>query len=790
MKENYLLPSIDNNDNLGRETDKWKAVYAKKIVADEFGGKLKEDFDNLVTKSDVESIVKDSMEITAGIKKQTYILDGLKIHDIEQEQGIQEDGSIYPTQKISISQGTAVINGKPVQLNTGIEGTATITLCDGQTQPMEYINDLSKTPDKFSYGNQIIVMDENGNLDRVKAKLPDIDKDTVCYWTFTNVNDAVEPNRAVGIGELAVENNATPYNGPVLDYKCGLTGVTKNTRGTSWWNLDNTTNIPTTGEVEFACLFTMHQFINNHSIIAYFGGPASEIDVNTSSQLVIYISGGAITLPYNIELEEPIFLVVQRDINGYRCFVNGVCYYEGLGETSASFGGTGTTPCIGTWQRSTSYYFDASFEYVEIRRKCRSKAEIGKITNELLIPCFYTSKNSNYYNNFIDEIEHEEIKNVYEWKFDNLNSDCNHVYYEDNQYKSEIIKCTDSTSVTYEENDFLGGSVRFHGDAKSYFDYPNPVDMNVKTDGFTVIAIAAPYALGSYGRLFGTSDTSIMCCATVDGENVMGFYNNGTWVRSKHIPKSQEYNFFMWRAKGGQTETYQEVEMRLNNETEIHSANVLVDKVNKTMRMGMPYNTSYVFRGPVAYLVYCDGYLPDSIVNNMYNNMMNKGRKNIIDTINNNFIDKKVAILAHIRNNRNEIETYNDHDYWTGRREQATKGNRCVFTGWKYIWTSHRMSFENPFRSRYIKVTPLITQHPEIEGMIASPPELFYSGSNNYGIYSNFVEANSDYTYVDNFGVKNILVMPTSYPCWSNYYSSGYLGLFIECLEEEEGISE
>ncbi|MDD2960278.1 MAG: hypothetical protein PHR92_17490 [Lachnospiraceae bacterium] len=671
---------------------------------------------------------KDIVLPTDSVDDESFIAKGLKI-------------AAFAGCEVLVGSGIAKVNGNTVNFNGG-----NITLSERETA--------------------LLYMDGDGKLGKTKAVYPVdcIDDNTVGFWIF-NKTIAGEniPNIAVGKSAIAQKNDFVPNGGITsvdgwADYALQTDGFT------GYFELENNFGFMT-GDVpfEYNLLITPDKIDGSVDYIFNYAGNVATIYINSNGLLYC---GGQNT-GYVCETGKTFFLTYQYDSRMVKVFINGRLAFSLVLAISLTLN-TGQNTRIGT-AYDKSDMLPATFHFLEIRNKIRTQEEIAKIANMLILPCFYEKHSSKY-----PELPAENT-NYTEWKFDDETADN---LKETNGINSGVLG---GAVVPIQEDSQLGlgKALRFPGAATCYMDVGT---MTLPVE-FTIVAIANPFQLIGLNRFFGNkigTPQTFMMCTSADTTAGVAFYtgnqNGNAWINSDIKPDAGRENFIALRA------TNKNFYFRVNRQSSIRANNIWRKQVTENSAIGACYGTDYAYQGTLSYLLVVPRALSDSEIQVLYDNLMVKGRKNILDDA----VPSNAVAVGMVRSDKDTVFEYNDNDYKFGRRDGCCGGNRRVFLGFKYFSGSGPLSWDNPFGTsrvkRYFTWAEDAYGTNEIEAM--KMVYVYNSGWGGYWPVSDSVTGND--------GEKIGCYISTSYGGVTLYNSawktSGYIGCYLEVLEDYKGV--
>lgn len=671
---------------------------------------------------------KDIILPADSVDESTYIAKGLKVGG-------------FSGKDLFISSGTAKVNGRTVNFDGG-----SIALGERETA--------------------LVHVTADGKLGKRKAAYPTewIDDNTIGFWIFNKtIAGDVVPNIAVGKSAVAQKNDFIPYGGITsvdgwADYSLQTDGLT------GYFELQNNLGFMT-GVVpfEYNILVTPDKIDGSTDFIFNYAGNVTTIYINSSGLLYC---GGQNT-GYICETGRTFFLTYQYDGRIVYVYIDGRLVFQVTINISLSLNTSQNTRIGCAYDKSDM--LPATFHFVEIRNAIRKPEEIARIANELLLPCFYEKGSSSY-----PSIP-SEYTNYAEWKFDDETPD---TLKETNGINSGVVGST--VTPTQEDSQLgLGKAMRFTGTNTCY--------MSIGTitipEAFTIIAVANPFQLTGLNRIFGNkigASQTFMFCSSQDGTLGVSFYtgnqNSNSWINSGIKPNVGMENFIALRTTG------KNHYFRVNRETAVRPNAYWKKPVSTEFAIGACYDNNYPFKGTLAYLLFVPRALSDAEIEEMYDCLMVKGRKNIIDDM----VPSDAAVVAMARADGSSVIEYNDADYKFGRREGAVGGNRKVFLGYKYFSGTSVLSWDNPFGTsrvkRYFTWASDAKGTNEIEAM-----KMVYVYNTGWGGLWPFSDSDTG-----NDDMKITCYVSTVYGGVAQYNgawkSSGYIGCYVEVMEDYTGV--
>ncbi len=621
---------------------------------------------------------------------------------------------------------------------------------------------LALNPRKAS----LMYLDSAGTLGKVDCANPldFVDDNTVAMWIFNQTTAGANiPNAAVGKSAIAVANDLIPHGG--ITSVDGWADTALQLDGTTGYFIgSNSTGIPSgSAEREVITLFTLNAIGTAGGIIYDTGGTAGSnafrIFHTETGEIKVTNYASNITTGYTASIGRTYLLKVAYDGTNVIVSINGAL----LGKFPLAISNVETVPTIGKYVGGGAFT-SITLHYIEVRNKMRSDVKTAEISNKLIMPCFYDKSSAVY-----PTMPTAYAAACHEYRFDETSgtavADSN----------TTMPMAGTATGTTVVDSDLgLGKARKFNGTASDYLSLGN----FAMGPQFTYIGVVNISSYANYAILwqnYGGSTTRN--CIYIDaGTGKLRIGNGSTWVEiSDDIIPLNTNVFIAVVIKGMEITAY-------------------FNKVNspkKATSAYTPFYTSYpvdigrdravgYFAGTYEYLAFGNFELTQSEIAQMYNSLMVKGRRNIL----NDLLPTGTVSLGFVRTGSSKILEYNDTDYKYGRREGATGGNRKVFLGWKYFNGNAVIKWDNPFGTGKAKRTFAWAQGST--GMNELPAcSRFNDGANNmYGVQptsNNFPAYNDAQNITAMVGAQGAT---TFNGVWQ---TSGYLGCYIECLEDYKG---
>lgn len=601
----------------------------------------------------------------------------------------------------------------------------------------------------------LVYLDNSTSLGKVNAAYPTdkIDNQTVGFWVFNSTNaGAWVPNSAVGVSSAAVANSFVPSGG--ISSVDGWADYGLRTDGnTGYFELQNNTGFPS-GLVEFEInlLFTPEIVDGTEDYIFCYANTTLPTKIDTNGLLAI---NGTDT-SYTVDVGKTILITVQSDTKNLYVYINGKLIYKQAAAVTLTLSGTQNTRIGCNYNKSDN--LAATFHFLEIRNKMRTVQQVGEIANKLMLPCFYSKSAAEY-----PTVPAAYHTTYHEYKFDDATAGT--------VADSAGTNSGTATGTTQETSKTIGKAMRFAGANTSYVD----IGSLTLSNEMTIVAVINPDTFDASGtsRFFGSKNgnTTFMCTlAERGGLSIDG----GPWVSSGLRAAANADNFVVIRLHDGAAY------FRLNNQIIVKSTSILASPVTRPCAVGGNiWDSSNSFKGTISYFGVINSALTDAEIDYMYDKLMAKGRRNIIDDV----VPSNSVAVGFVRTNSSKVIEYNDEDYMYGRREGETGGNRKVFLGWQYFNGAQSLEWANPFGTGKVKREFMWAQNPDGENEIPCIP-WFYSGTIAYGISSmsatNGLNGPINITAVTySGGVANLN---------GAWQTSGCIGCYAEVLEEYKGV--
>ena len=203
----------------------------------------------------------------------------------------------------------------------------------------------------------------------------------------------------------------------------------------------------------------------------------------------------------------------------------------------------------------------------------------------------------------------------------------------------------------------------------------------------------------------------------------------------------------------------------------------VLDSTSYPTSIGWDAPAPYFFNGTMDYVMFGNYELTQAEIAQLYSALMLTGRRNIIDDI----IPANAISLGFVRTNSTKVIEKNDSWYKFGRREGAKGGNRKVFLPWKYFSGGGYLKWENPFGTG--KYSKEIHWAQDARGTNELPCNSAFYSNTAYGVYP--TSANTGYNDAQNI---TMATLPTGVTNFNGVWkTSGYIGVYIECLEDYKG---
>lgn len=600
----------------------------------------------------------------------------------------------------------------------------------------------------------LVYLDDSASLGKINAAYPidKVDNNTVGFWVFNPTTAGANvPNSAVGVSSAAVANSFVPTGG--ISSVDGWADYGLKTDGaTGYFELQNNTGFPTgLVEFEFNLLYTPEIIDGTEDYIFCYANTNFSIKIGTDG--LLYVNGTS--TGYAVDIGKTILITVKSDTRNLYVFINGKLLYTQAVAITLALSGTQNTR-VGIRYDATEP-IAGTFHFLEIRNKMRTDQQTGEISNKLMLPCFYYKSASEY-----PTVPASYQTTYHEYKFDDATAAT--------VADSAGTNTGTATGTTQETSKTIGKAMRFAGANTSYVD----IGSLTVSNEMTIVAIINPDAFDASGtsRFFGSknSNTTFTCALAESGG--LGIYTT-SWVSSGLKAATNADNFVVIRLHKGTAY------FRLNNQIVNKATSILPSSVTCPCAIGGNINdTSRSFKGTISYFGVINSALTDAEIDYMYDKLMTKGRRNIIDDV----VPSNAAALGVVRTNSSKVIAYNDADYMYGRREGATGGNRKVFLGWQYLTGTQVLKWTNPFGTGKVKREFMWAQDSNGTNEIHIASRFDSSGS--YGL--NQFSYTTGYNDAINITASTLGGWVTSLN--GTTQASGYIGCYAEVLEEYKGV--
>lgn len=240
-------------------------------------------------------------------------------------------------------------------------------------------NDITLSPRSVN-----LVYDKNdGTTGSVPAVYPTymIDNNTVGFWIFNQAGNI--PNSAVGVSSIAVANDLVPTGG--ITTVDGWAGYSRQLDGTSGYYVSqNNTGIPIGANVrEFSIMFTVNDIANRLNVLVTNSAGWQILFDGTGT--VSFKTGTNYSTGFTVEVGKTYKLRVGLSDGIIYVSINGVLIYTGAVTVNT----TASNIYVGNYLSGTSYC-GVTLHYLEVRNALRTEEQTARISNKLLLPCFYT----------------------------------------------------------------------------------------------------------------------------------------------------------------------------------------------------------------------------------------------------------------------------------------------------------------------------------------------------------------------------------------------------------------
>lgn len=620
---------------------------------------------------------------------------------------------------------------------------------------------LALNPRKAS----LMYLDSTGTLGKVDCANPAdfIDDGTIAMWIFNQTTAGANvQNSAVGKSKNAVDNDMVPSGGIAsvdgrFDYATKLDGLSGK------YTSQNYLNIPIGAAArEVNILWTAA----NRGIIQeilWWGGNTSNLGFNLfqldNNNITMQFGGSSYDTGFTMASGTDYFITVGYTGTAVYVKVNGAMIYPPVKVDLAT---TGTNVCVcGQW--ASSYGYGAGVvHFIEIRNVLRSDIATAVMANKFILPCFYDKIAAVY-----PSVPAAYATVCHEYRFDETSgttvADSN---------ASTALNGT-ATGTTVADSDlFLGKARKFNGTSDKIVTGNFSCGTKFSYVGVVTIPAYGAYALWSNRAADVKSGNLIY----VDASGYLYLYRNTSAYKLTNTPVPIGTPFFVAvTINGTNAVTY------LNScQTSIATTISMLDGTTLPVNLGFEACAANYLNGTYEYCLYGNYELAQSEIAQIYNALMCTGRRNIIDDV----IPANAISVGFIRTNSMKIIEKNDSWYKFGRREGATGGNRKVFLPWKYFSGNSALSWENPFGSgRYKKEIHWAQDAKGTNELSCFSRFDSGSASANYGtlpIY--YSPGHNDAQNV------NVWTSANGVTCFNGTWeTSGYLGVYIECLEDYKG---
>lgn len=586
---------------------------------------------------------------------------------------------------------------------------------------------------------------------KIDAALPPVDAYTVARWEFSNW-DGVSPipNSAVGVnGNTIAVANALTKSGTVNRVD-GYVGYAAQGDGSTGYLVSaNSAGFPAASQEKEIDIVFMPKTLSGTRIIANYGGASTAMYTFYTIGTRLNISDGNTAIDTNFDFEAGktyLFSILGSPTNIYYFYINGSLVYT----STAYF--TGST--VGAMYLSRSVfagtgYNDCTFQYVQIRNKMRSPAELGAIANALLFPYQYQAPAGSY----PTILAADQAMAWHEWRFDETSGTA----------VADSAGTANGTAVgTTIVDSEIGKARKFTGVQSDVIN----VGSWTWAAYHTVIAKYTPLNLNNpYPSLLGNFNGSSGGIYSIsnDGGGKMAVYNGAWSIFTNLSPQVGVSNFAAFSVGGGSITGYTSP---MNFQTLAFTPNTAVTANLEIGDGGATGVTNNCFNGTIDYLLYIPRALSQYEISLIYDALMHTTTKDI-----RSILPADDIVCAKVRTGSAGVLEI-DKTYGIGRREGAVGGNRRVFLGFKYFSGATTIKWENPFGTRKIETYFTYALDAIGTGECKMMGE-FNDGGVEYGLRNYGDSSGKIIAYV---GAKAIIVNNV-------WQTSGFIGCYAEVIE-------
>jgi len=621
---------------------------------------------------------------------------------------------------------------------------------------------LALNPRKAS----LMYLDSNGTLGKIDCANPldFIDDNTIGCWKFNQTTAGANiPNSAVGKSAIAVDNDLVPHGGITsvdgwFDNSLQLDG------SAAYFIGSNTTNFPSgAAEREVNHCVT----INSFATIGYlfsFGSTSypSRYACYINTDGMLYVAGAAdVSTGFVVEKGKTYLVGVGYDGTNLILKIGGIKAWSVAVALSTTLT---NSLCVGAYMGGGQNYAAITTHYIELRNKMRSDVAAAVIANKMIFPCFYDKP----YGLYPVIPDTDKATAYHEYKLDE----------------------TSGTTVA----DTAGTSNGTAGASSVILDSPTLNGKSRKCDGtlagsinlgvmslpsaFTILGVITPIGNAGSSIFSNRINGSVGSQLYIGVDNRFTVWNGDTNLGglTSTDPLAQDSkNFFALAFNNTKVDAYVNSTIPTQG---ILSAQAFTQNSNP---LYLGYDVRNAAGHAIAwdYLLIIPRALTQAEISQIYNSLMVTGRRNIIDDV----IPANAISLGFIRTNSSKVIEKNDSWYKFGRREGATGGNRKVFLPWKYFTSGVPLKWDNPFGSGKYKKEIHWSQDAKGTNEVVCYQWFQNSGATNFGV----IQTSYATGYND---AQNVTILPHGggVTCFNSaWQTSGYLGVYIEVLEDYKG---